>query len=326
MAGFWPKADAGKPTCGAIDSSANNNASSQQSGAEQGIVSYTYDGNGNALTRTDARSAVTTMIYDGLNRVTTRSYSGGTGVASTPNVGYCYDAQPGSDQSCPTTAQSGYKGRLTQSKTTNSATQYTSFDDLGRVKQSKQITAGTPYPFTYAYDLTGNLTSMTLPTNRQINYTYDDLSRVGSVISIVNGVPQTIASTFSYTPHGAATSMTLGNSLVEQRGYNPRLQMSSLNAGGLLTLGYDYGSSSHVNNGNLYTQTIGGSLSASQNYRYDGVNRLTVAAEGGSLPTSCPASGVTWCENYGYDPYGNRWMSTVTGLTVASSTPSAADW
>src|SRR6266478_8958148 len=116
---------------------------------------------------------------------------------------------------CPVTPKTGFRGRLTQAKSSISTTQYTSFDDLGRIKQSKQITGSTPYPFTYGYDIGGNLTSMTLPTNRQINYTYDDQSRLGSVISIVNGVPQTVASTFGYAPYGAMTQMTMGNQLVE---------------------------------------------------------------------------------------------------------------
>ena len=40
-----------------------------------GIWSYTYDENGNLHTQTDAMSQVITFTYDGLNRVTSKTYS-----------------------------------------------------------------------------------------------------------------------------------------------------------------------------------------------------------------------------------------------------------
>ena len=138
---------------------------------ESGLAGYTYDGNGNAVTRTDARSIATTLTYDSLNRPLTKSYSDGT-----PNVSYCYDAPPASGQTCPTSALTGFRGRLTQSKSSNSVTQYTSFDDFGRVLQSQQITGAT-YPLSYTYDVAGNLTSETVPSSRVVNYSYDDMSR-----------------------------------------------------------------------------------------------------------------------------------------------------
>ncbi len=55
------------------------------------------------------------------------------------------------------------------------------------------------------------------------------------------------------------------------------------------------------------TVTIPGQASATQEYRYDSVNRLTVAAE--NLPSAnCGAGGGVWCQHYGYDTKGNRWV------------------
>ena len=86
--------------------------------------------------------------------------------------------------------------------------------------------------------------------------------------------------------------------------YNPRLQMTGLTAGSLLTLGYDYGSGSGTNNGNVLSQTITvGSWSATQLYpatSYDGINRLTQAIEQNS------SQSVNWQQVYVYDRYGNR--------------------
>ena len=42
---------------------------------ESGTINYIYDNNGNLLTRTDARNITTTMAYDGLNRIQTKSYN-----------------------------------------------------------------------------------------------------------------------------------------------------------------------------------------------------------------------------------------------------------
>jgi YD repeat-containing protein len=51
---------------------------------ENGTVSYSYDNNGNLLMKTDARTTATNYVYDAMNRVTERSYSGGTAVATPP--------------------------------------------------------------------------------------------------------------------------------------------------------------------------------------------------------------------------------------------------
>jgi YD repeat-containing protein len=56
-----------------------------------GAINYTYDDNGNLKTKTDARGVVTTFTYDGLNRATSRIYSGAQPGPSTPAVTYVYD-------------------------------------------------------------------------------------------------------------------------------------------------------------------------------------------------------------------------------------------
>jgi YD repeat-containing protein len=53
-----------------------------------------------------------------------------------------------------------------------------------------------------------------------------------------------------------------------------------------------------------------------QTYAYDTVNRLASAAETG-----------TWLENYGYDAFGNRWVTNVVGLPpLTLETPAGPTW
>ena len=94
-------------------------------------------------------------------------------------------------------------------------------------------------------------------------------------------------------------------------------------ASNLITLNFDYGSATQ-NNGNLVGQTIGASATGiwQQYYTYDGTNRLAMASENAAITGStCPA-GATWCQKYGYDHFGNRWISASLD-TLHMATPTA---
>ncbi len=53
-------------------------------------------------------------------------------------------------------------------------------------------------------------------------------------------------------------------------------------------------------------------MGVTQTFSYDGLNRLTAAAETG-----------IWAEAYQYDGFGNRWVSGVTGIGLSPLTPVA---
>jgi len=114
-----------------------------------------------------------------------------------------------------------------------------------------------------------------------------------------------------YLPHGAISSLTLGNGLQENYGYSgDRLQLTSVAASSnLLTLMYGYCgpgvTSCTNNNGNLQSQQMtrpNGSWT--DTYSYDTVNRLTQGQETGK---------GSWTQAYGYDAYGNIAVTTNTG-------------
>lgn len=279
---------------------------------ESGTIAYAYDGNGNLVQKDDARGVRTAYIYDGLNRITQRNYSTPTGAPSnylaSPNVTFTYD-DPGVSYSA---------GRLTRVTNSNSTTDYTAFDVLGRVTAHSQTPNGmSAYSTSYTYNLAGALLEETYPSGRVVKNTistYGDLSQVETKPS--GGSFTTRANSFVYTAPGAVKSLQLGSGKYEHTDFNSRLQPTQIALGtstsdtSLLKIDYVYGTSS-TNNGNITSQTITVPSLAhtfNQTYTYDNLNRLATAGE-----TYNGSS--TWSQSYSYDRYGNRNISAGTGTT-----------
>ena len=89
-----------------------------------------------------------------------------------------------------------------------------------------------------------------------------------------------------------------------------------------LALGYSRGTNGlrrcNSNNGNVLGATIAanGTAVSNQSYVYDGLNRLALAVENpvGTPSTTSPVcagvAGTSWCQQYGYDIYGNNTMTS----------------
>ena len=79
------------------------------------------------------------------------------------------------------------------------------------------------------------------------------------------------------------------------------------------------------NNGNLMSQAIAApGFSQTQYYEYDEVNRLAIAVEGATVPMNktCPAT-ASWCREYDYDHFGNRWIG-YSNRSLHMATPTSA--
>ena len=266
---------------------------------ESGTIAYTYDDNSNLATKTDARSVVTTYSYDTLNRAKTRSYSD-----STPTATYYYDGKGLSS------APSYSKSQLTKVSSSVSESKYTSFDNVGKILTSEQITDSQTYTFGYSYNLGGMLLEETYPSGRVVKNTIDtdaSLSKVETKESA--GSYATRAESFSYTAAGAVSSMKLGNTKWENAVFNSRLQPTQLGLGtsstdqSLWKVNYDYGSTD--NNGNVKQQTITVPTITAivQDYNYDSLNRIKDATE-------TVSSSIIWKQTFSYDRYGNRRFDT----------------
>ena len=178
----------------------------------------------------------------------------------------------------------------------------------------------------------GSLTQIAYPaypTSRLVTFGYDDAGRVTGAQSGA----KVYAAITGFLPHGAIQSMTMnGGKLTESATYNSRLQpfkmlTTGVGSATLLQLDYRYcanGSDTSLttcasNNGNIRKQTItfpkatGGNFSETQDYGYDGVNRLQTAVAGG------------WTNSFAYDQTGNRWV-TASPYALSSENPQNSGW
>ena len=172
---------------------------------ESGTTSFVYDDNSNVISRTDSRGITTTYTYDELNRITHKTYSD-----STPDVNNFYDSQP---VDSPIMLVNPV-GRLTKTTTTDSGVTISSFYSYcscSSVSQEATIiddgTAKT-YITSYAYNIAGQLTSMTYPNGKEVNYTLGSKGRVQKVSSTYNGQPFDYIYDVDYKgPQGALTQI-----------------------------------------------------------------------------------------------------------------------
>jgi RHS repeat-associated protein len=287
----------------------SSNRLKQATNPESGTFQYAYDGNGNLISKIDARNVATNFSYDALNRVTFRDYSD-----STPDVSYTYDN--------PYTAFS--KGELTKVSSSLSMSEYTAFDETGRTLAHKQTTDGQSYTTSYTYNIAGDLIEQTYPSGRALKNVLDngsDLSQVKSKKNTNSGFVN-YAKNFTYTAAGAVSSMQLGNGAWESTVFNPRLQPTQIALGTVrngtdkLKLNYTYTSNGeNNNNGNVLSQQITvptgqyQGFTATQNYTYDSLNRLKSAEE--TIPTL-----TGWKQTFTYDRYGNRNFDTNNTTTL----------
>lgn len=83
-----------------------------------------------------------------------------------------------------------------------------------------------------------------------------------------------------------------------------------------------------ANNGNMLNQNLtflAGSTSTTIGtvYTYDGINRLSIAAENSSNPSNplCATTTSNWCRQYSYVSNGNRLTSASSGQGLSPDEP-----
>jgi YD repeat-containing protein len=92
----------------------------------------------------------------------------------------------------------------------------------------------------FAYDAAGQLTQMTYPDGRVVGNARDALERLTGVQRTVNQVNAAILIGAQYRADGQPSSLTLGNGLVESRGYDPVGRLTSQLVGAVDSRSYGF--------------------------------------------------------------------------------------
>jgi RHS repeat-associated protein len=176
----------------------------------------------------------------------------------------------------------------------------------------------------YAYNGADQLTQMTYPSGRTVDYARNTLGQVDAVTS-TQGTTDAVANSMSYQPFGPMSGMVYGNNLVQSKTYDLdyRLtQLITINGSIHQDLGYTYDAVNNITDianavDNTRSQTLG----------YDLLNRLTDATSNyGDIDYTYDAIGNrlsetvdTVAETYSYDVNSHHLQQTQNGVTTSYS-------
>ena len=254
-----------------------------------GTTSYSYDPAGNLITSTDARAVTTTRTYDVLNRVTAATAAGST----TEATNWSYDG------SAPFA-----RGRLASMTDPSGSTSY-SYERRGALLQEVRTIGSQEYATMYQYDHDGNRSSISYPSGRIVNYTFDFADRPQTAASDGSN----LVSSASYLPFGPLTQLVMGNGTTKAMTYDNRyrVRQNTLTFASGLIADYHYAEDAAGNITQIHDAV---DSSFNRDFGYDDLNRLTTATGGSSL----------WgTGGYTYDAMGNMLTSTL-GTTVQTFT------
>lgn len=307
-----------------------------------GTVSYSYDSNGNVVSKTDARGIRIQYCYDQLNRLLSKSSVDGScppnQASANPYALFVYDAGAAYGLT------GNQIGRLaasanSASQTPNSAATLYSYDPLGRISLEAFITPGSlaghasggpgAYGLQPQYDLAGNLSQLTYPDDRVVTQTYSPANQLsGITFKSYNGQTPSPAYNYlasaSYWPNGAVNNMTFGNGASETFSLNSRLQTSEIKVTGappgivaptLADRTYMYTAScptgGQANNGNILQINDVLNSARTQFFCYDNLNRLSSAL----------IADQSYQQMLNYDSFGNIKSATGTVNFVRAGGP-----
>ncbi len=287
--------------------------------ANQVAIAYQYNNFGLVTQRTDARGGggvITTYGYDTLNRLNSVSYNvGSTGVPATSTVSFSYG----------TSSAQNNNGRLLTMTDGVGSEAYSYDPNLPLTTQIQKIISGTTYTTSYGYNLAGEVSSVTYPSGRVVQQSYDAIGRLCGVGA--SGATCTTgtnyASGYGYNTAFQVTGFNYGNGVAANMTYSAdRLQLTSLSYAKsgttLLGLNYWYKTDSTNcpnapagNNGQIQCITDSVDTGRNATYTYDALARLSTAVTNGS--TTYPK----WGLSFTYDRYGNRTAQSISSGCVA---------
>lgn len=285
-----------------------------------------YDGNGNLLTKTDARGITTSYSYDGHNRLTGKSYTD-----STPAVSYSYDGTSPTNCSVGSFSYGSYPVTRRTAMCDAAGTEAWSYDAMGRALNDQRTTNSITETFTYGYNYDGSVASILYPSGHTITYSPTIISLPVSAVDSTSGI--NYATSSSYAPFGSLNSLSNGAYLLSTNYYNVRLQpcriavnnsgtaptscTDSTHKGNVLDFIYNFNTSSYLDNGNVAKITDNTSNTPNINYTYDSLNRI-------ASDYTDATSGTCWGESFSIDAWGNMYaIAALSGYSAcANESPS----
>jgi RHS repeat-associated protein len=191
------------------------------------VFSYGFDSLNRLIQETDEQSATVTLTRNGIDAIT--AYQDPRSITTNyVRNGFGEIIQEASPDKGTTVYYRDQNGNVTQSADPRGSVPSISdlpvsdsqtLDAKGNVISYSRTVSSTPaFASTYAYDLAGNITSMTYPSGRVVNLSRDTLGRITNVVTYPSaGSPtgQTIASSISWVPYSGIAGLTFGNGVVQ---------------------------------------------------------------------------------------------------------------
>ena len=248
---------------------------------DMGVWNYEYDALGNLIKQTDALGQLIIFEYDGLNRVIYKKGLSREAPAPETLASYIYDDP----------AKSYCIGALSKVTDRNSSSEFF-YDKLARVVKSIKTIDTAPYVTESTYDGLGRQATVKYPDGSIIKYDYNVQGAVKVSNVTIPSKPVVYVSTMEYSASGQLTKTGYGNNTFTNYTYDQRnLRLANITTQTprrrVQDLNYSFdnvGNISHIQD-NANT--------ASQDFLYDGLNRLI------------QASGAYGVMTYGYDSIGN---------------------
>jgi RHS repeat-associated protein len=275
-------------------------------------ASYTYDGDGNQLTATNADGETTTNTFDADNELTSTTLPDGTTTSTTyDDDGNVLTQTDGNDQTT-TYTYNDLNQRITSTNPDDHETIYT-YDGAGNLLTKEDPEDRTT---TYCYDADNELTAVSYSddcASPNIAYTYTD---DGQVHTMTDGTGTT---TYTYDTLDRLTEVEDGNDATIHYGYDLDNNQTSIEYPNDETVNYTYDDADQMHtvedwldntttfaydpDGNLTTTTYPGDVGQADTNTYD--NNDQPAA------SNTVANGSTLASfNYTYDADGNLLQQT----------------
>ncbi len=236
---------------------------------------------------TDARGATSTFGYNNRHLLTGITHAAPTGITATPIVNFAYDAAGNR-----TSMSDGLGSKSYQ------------YDQLSRLtSETRTINGVGTFPLNYAYNVGGELTSITDPFGANVGYQYDNAGRLNRVTGSGLGVAEYI-SQIDYRAWGGAKRLIYGNNLTTNLTYNSRLLASryqGLQASNVrLGAEYQYYADGRVR----YSQDLTDNR-MDRSYVYDHAARTVQAQSGAEARAEPPTDDRPYRQAYSYDEWDN---------------------